>query len=205
MPAILWPVAMLIPAVEISLALLAIRPRGRRAAAYLAIPVHLAIVVGLAMAQPEMARNVAVWPWNMALAFSGLAFFLPWRQAINADFAAQQITLRAVSLQLAFAPIGFYLGIMDAYPAHRLYSAGVARATISCTGSCDSARDVNPTWHALHVPLPPQSRLFRAFFAKTCRAGDVLKITDPHPPFWGGDRMDVLLECPSHALPMAHP
>lgn len=201
----LLPFVALLPALEIAMALMAIMPRTRWAAAYLAIPVHLTILAALAMAQPEAARNIAVWPWNLALACAGVALFLPWKRAVAADFLVQRHVVQGAALILAISPLGFYLGLVDAYPAHQLYSAGIAKATISCPGVCDASRDINATWFDLHVPLPPQPRLYRELFARNCQAGDVLKIVDPHPSFWSQDASGVPISCPTQALPAAHP
>jgi hypothetical protein len=105
---------------------------------------------------------------------------------------------------LMIAPAGFYLGLVDAYPAHHLYSAATARATVYCPAGCAPAQDVNATWFALGVPLPPEPRLFEATFQATCMPGDSLRIEDPHPPPWaaGDSRVE---SCRAGGLRAAHP
>lgn len=187
--------------VEIVLAVLAIWPRTRRFAAWLALIVHAGIL--LSLAGNSAAHNVAVWPWNVVQAVSGFAFIAPWPNTIVAEWRAASWAPRVVAGALALLPLGFYAGVVDAYPAHQLYSAGTARATVYCPRGCRPDQDVNATWRAMNVPLPPQPRLFLATFARTCAPGDTLRIDDPHPPPWGA--ASQVHPCPAGSLPMAHP
>lgn len=111
-----------IAAAEIALGFLAVNPRTRRLAAGLACLFHAGIVLTLALL--PRGRNVAVWPWNLALAVAGLA--------------------------LLVAPAGFYVGLTDAYLAHNLYAASPPGAT---TASVDFGAPVR-AFHAILPPEP---------------------------------------------------
>ena len=120
-------------------------------------------------------------------------------------FHSAPVFSRLAAATLTVAPIGFYAGIVDAYPAHHLYSSGVARATVYCPAGCRPDQDVNSTWYALNVPLPPEPRLFAASFAKTCSPGDVLRIDAPKLLLATGERSSSVKSCPVGSLPAAHP
>jgi hypothetical protein len=188
---------------EIGTALLAIWPGTRWIVAWIALALHGGILVSLA-ASGEW-RNVAVWPWNVALAFSGFALIAPWKECLPVTIRSAPVFSRLAAATLTVAPIGFYAGIVDAYPAHHLYSSGVARATVYCPAGCRPAQDVNATWYALNVPLPPEPRLFAASFAKTCSPGDVLRIDAPRLLLAPGERSSIVKSCPAGSLPAAHP
>jgi hypothetical protein len=192
-----------IPALEIGTAALAVLPATRKMAAWTALALHAGILFTFSpLAEP---RNVAVWPWNVALACSGFALIAPWRTAPLASLLAVPIVPRLTAMLIAVAPASYYLGIMDAYPAHHLYSAGTARATVYCPAGCRPEQDLNASWHHFNVPLPPEPRLFEATFRATCAPGDVLRISDPHPPPWSSTHDERLSACPAGPLPAAHP
>jgi hypothetical protein len=149
--------------------------------------------------------NSAVWPWNVALAASGFALIAPWRGGLGGDLVSAAPAPRLLALALLFAPATFYAGLADAYPAHQLYSAGTARATVYCPAGCQANQDPNATWTLLNVPLPPEPRLFAETFRLTCRAGDMLEVSDPFPAPWTGGERTRLLFCPAGSLPPSHP
>lgn len=193
----------LVATVEIGTALLALWPQSRRLAAWCALILHGGIVLSLAL--PGEWRNVAVWPWNIALAGSGFALIAPWTTILQVAWRAVPLLPRIVALAMMAMPIGFYAGIVDAYPAHQLYSSGVASATVYCPAGCRPEQDVNATWYALKVPLPPEPRLFYASFAKSCAPGDTLRIDPPRSPLWMGNGQPSLAFCPVGSLPASHP
>jgi hypothetical protein len=188
---------------EIVTAVLAIWPPTRRVAAWSAFALHGGIL--LSLAGDGALRNIAVWPWNIVLAMSGFALIAPWQSFFVSDLRKAQLMPKLLACALAVAPLGFYAGMVDAYAAHHLYSAGTARATVYCPRGCRPEQDINATWFALNVPLPPQPRLYVASFAKTCAPGDVLRIDDPHPRLWSEVRGQNVLSCPAGSLPASHP
>jgi hypothetical protein len=186
---------------ELATGLLALVPPTRRLAAWSALGLHAGILITLAPLGE--ARNLAIWPWNIVLAVSGFALIAPWRESPLMTLHTAPRPARLAVVALALLPIGFYAGVVDAYPAHHLYSAATARATIYCPAGCPSGADLNATWLALNVPLPPEPRLFRAYFTATCGPGDALRIVDPYPPPW--DTPHGRIEaCPRTAV-AAHP
>lgn len=188
---------------EIGTAVCAIVPSWRRIAAWSAFVLHLGIVVALAMRGEQ--PNVAVWPWNFALAVSGFALIAPWQGDIVESIKGSTVLVRVALLLIAIVPLGFYVGVTDAYLAHQLYTGATARATVHCPAGCAPEQDLNSTWFAFQTPLPPEPRLIRATFASTCHAGDTLKIEDPFPPFWDRAQARQIVSCPTARLPAAYP
>jgi hypothetical protein len=154
---------------EIALGVLAIIPRTRPVAAVLAFVVHAGILYVLMPTGHDW--NEAVWPWNVVLAFSGFAIILPWKASPGRTLARCGRLARPLVVLLAVAPLGFYVGVTDAYLAHHLYSSNTATAY-------STALSPQATWSAFNVPLPPEHRLFEQYFRETCRQGDRLTIVD---------------------------
>lgn len=188
---------------EIATAGFAVFERTRRLATWTAFLLHAGIL--FAFSPLTEGRNIAVWPWNVALALSGFALIAPWRGDLLSDIGVAPLVVRLGAATLFISPLGFYAGVVDAYFSHHLYSAATASATVSCPAGCRPEQDINATWYAFNVPLPPQPRLFQDAFAATCDPGDVLRIVDGHPPFWEKDRTMRLVFCPAGSLPAAHP
>lgn len=198
------PIAVVgIAVLEIGTAVMAFNSETRHYAAWSAFVLHAGILI--AFSPLAEMRNPAVWPWNIALALSGFALIAPWRTSLLTDLRLAPFATRIAVAALLVMPLGFYAGIVDAYPAHHLYSAATASATIHCPAGCRPEQDVNATWHALNVPMPPQPRLFKATFAKTCAPGDMLKVVDRHPPPWDKNSSNRAIPCPAGSLPAAHP
>jgi len=192
-----------IAAFEMATAALAIMPATRRVAAWSALALHAGIL--FAFSPFAASRNVAVWPWNIALACSGFALIAPWKTAPLASLLAVPVVPRLLAVFIAVAPAGYYLGIVDAYPAYHLYSAGTPSATVYCPAGCRPEQDLNASWYDFNVPLPPEPRLFEAAFLATCSPGDVLRIVDPHPPPWSSAAVVRHQSCSSSSLPIAQP
>ena len=188
---------------EIGTAALAIMPATRRMAAWSALVLHAGIL--FAFSPFAELRNVAVWPWNIALACSGFALIAPWKTTPLASLLAVPVLPRLLAIFLAVMPAGYYLGIVDAYPAYHLYSAATASATVYCPAGCRPEQDLNASWYDFDVPLPPEPRLFDATFRANCAPGDVLRIVDPHPPPWRPADAVRLQSCPAGPLPIAQP
>lgn len=165
------------PLAEIALGVLAIGRRTRRAAVVLAFVVHGSILVSLV----AQRWNVAVWPWNLALPFVA-ALVLAENQTVRDSGHRRQgiVVLITAVLWMVFSiyPAAFYLGRSDAYLAHNLYTDNVQSAVICPEGEpADCTNPFQTTWDELNVPLPPEVRLFRAWFEQTCQPGDVLVVS----------------------------
>jgi hypothetical protein len=80
---------------------------------------------------------------------------------------------------LLVSPLGFYVNRGDAYLAHNLYSANTPQMVIcSRGGGCRLEAASGATFAAFNVPLPPEHRLLRAWFGRTCAAGDWILVVD---------------------------
>ena len=188
---------------EIGTAALAIMPATRRLAAWSALVLHAGIL--FAFSPFVESRNVAVWPWNIALACSGFALIAPWKTAPMASLLAVPVLPRLLAISLAVMPAGYYLGIVDAYPAYHLYSAATASATVYCPAGCRPEQDLNASWYDFNVPLPPEPRLFDAMFrAPALAAMCCASWIRIHRR--GGRRTPCELQsCPAGPLPIAQP
>ncbi|HEX4147355.1 MAG TPA: MauE/DoxX family redox-associated membrane protein [Pirellulales bacterium] len=154
---------------EILLGLMAVVPRTRRAAAWLAMAWHLGVLAVLVRLQ----WNEAVWPWNITLALSGFALVLPWRESLAEDFRRAGVLVRLAAILLLVSPLGYYLGIVDAYLSHCLYSGNLPMA------HWKGRELVAYTYKDLHVPLPPTYRTYKAYFHAVAKPGDEMTIDDP--------------------------
>jgi len=85
---------------------------------------------------------------------------------------------------LLIQPVGFHLGLGNAYLSHNLYSSKDPEVRL-CEGPGTVAAETEcpfapySTWDSLNLPMPPDERLFIARFRIECRAGDTLVITEP--------------------------
>jgi len=182
----LSPVAtILIPLVETALGVMGLNREWWPAVRVVAPLVHLQILVTLVLAH----WNTSVWPWNIGIAAVAPFLFLPDRAGTGPRRARHSMPNRqlppwlptAVGILLVVWPAGFYLGITDAYLAHNLYSANTRTGSICPppTGQgvpkC-SETSFTSTWKTLNVPLPPERRLYIAWFEQVCRPGETLRL-----------------------------
>lgn len=170
-----------------SVGVLAVFPATRRVAAVGAFALGAGTLFVL---MHGLHNNVSVWPWNAALALSGFALILPWRSSLRATLHTSPLLVRAATLALLISPLGFYVGLTDAYLAHNLYSANTATAS-------SNAFSTDETWLAFNVPLPPEHRLFVQWFASVCRYGDTLTVRDPRWWYAVQGRHEMVLRCAS--------
>lgn len=159
----------LIGGAELAVGVLAIFPRTRRLAGVIAFGLHTGILLTLSPLGHNY--NPAVWAWNFGLALAGLAFIGSWREPMIGSLKVCKRWVVVLVLFLLVSPFGFYVGLLDAYLSHNLYSSNVPQAQTT-------ALDPGITWQLLNVPLPPERRLFEAFFRQTCKVGDVMVIRD---------------------------
>lgn len=154
---------------ELAVGVLAVFPRTRKLAGVLAFGLHIGILLTLS----PLAHNYnsAVWAWNLGLAFAGLALIFSWREPVHISLKACRRPVIVAVVFLLLSPLGFYVGVMDAYLSHNLYSSNIPKAETTVL-------DPHITWDLLNVPLPPERRLFESFFQQTCKTGDVMSIRD---------------------------
>jgi hypothetical protein len=169
---------------ELSIAVFAAIPRTRRLAAWLAVGLHTGILMVLVSSG---ASNVAVLPWNVALVIAALTLIRPWKEPLPRTFRASPLNARMIAAALVVAPAGFYLGIVDAYLAHNLYSANTSIASIG-----------PPTMRLLRVPFPPERRLYIQYFQSTCYEGQQLHVVDRRRRFSRVDEAPIRIPCEFH-------
>jgi hypothetical protein len=184
-------VAYVVPVAEIGLAVLALWPRAWRVLVIASPTFHIGVVLVLAAA----SSNTAVWPWNLAIAASVPFVFRDDESTSGMRFyRASSWVPAAVFLLL---PIGFYFGTFDAYLSFDVYSVNTASATV-CEHHHGTERcqpEPLSTWARLNVPIPPERRLFVAWFEQTCRPGETLRIDGIWTRF--AERQVSRAECPS--------
>lgn len=151
---------------EISIALLLLTRRWRRAGIALAVALH---VLGL-VALVNVRWNEAVWPWNLALALAAVAYF--WSPA------REETRRGLVAVYAAFVviPLGFYAGVVDAYLAHNVYTSNTANALICKPDSACSGAAWAEVFTTLNVPFPPEPRYYRDYFEEVCAPTETLMI-----------------------------
>jgi hypothetical protein len=152
---------------ELLTGILAILPRTRRLAGIMAWGLHMGIFLTLA----AQDWNHSVYAWNVVLALSGFVFITTWRETPLKTLRQCRPLVRVIAILLVIMPAGFYVGIVDAYLAHSLYTPNTPLASSDATS-------FYATWFELGVPLPPEHRLFEQYFQRTCDAGDKLMIRD---------------------------
>ena len=87
------PLGVLLASVELSLALLSLAPRTRRAAVVLALLFHGGLLATLA----SHHWNYAIWPWNVAVAAAAVLLIWPWREGLRHSLRAQPRWSRTAS------------------------------------------------------------------------------------------------------------
>jgi uncharacterized membrane protein YphA (DoxX/SURF4 family) len=162
---------------ELATGVLAIVPRTRRAAAVLALALHGGILYVLSPLRHDW--NEAIWPWNVALAVAGFAFFWAWRERPLRALRGLPAPALALALAILVSPALWYVGRWDAYLSHHLYSDS-APVSLRCdaAGRCQSSVEAEQAMKAFNVPVPPEPRLFRAYFNRTCAPGGLLEIRE---------------------------
>ncbi len=185
----------LVVVAETGLAVAALLPRSRILAAYGAVFVQGGIL--LAISPLGHNWNSSVWLWNVVLGLSGLFLLVPWKEPLFASLRTMTPLTRCAALLLALYPLGFYVGLTDAYLSHNLYSKNIPMGYVCDAmgqpkdaapglGSpivyafTDAAYQCRPvdTLSDLNVPAPPIHRVYESYFQQTCGPNDVLIIHD---------------------------
>jgi hypothetical protein len=165
---------------------------------------HLGILVTLS---PWLAsHNSAVWPWNAALAICAPLLLVAVRRAPATEPSPDQIPapapdtgldppvtppvtraanrtgaaghlVSALIIVLWVAPAGFYVGLGDAYLSHNLYTLNTEQAQRCRSNSCRPFG--TSAYPSLNVPVPPETRIYDAWFQKVCLPGETLRIIRP--------------------------
>jgi hypothetical protein len=181
---------------ELGAGIFGVPVRTRRIGAALAIAVHLGALVSLGPLGHSW--NEVIWPWNIGLAVAAVTLIAPWTLSMRTELARSSWPMRLAVAFLALYPAGYYVGAADTYLSHHLYSDDTPGAVV-----CDRRRrcggdlSLEPI-DAVRAPLPPEHRLFRAFFDRTCEPGDLLRIRDPRRWYRTRD-WESVRPCPSTA------
>jgi hypothetical protein len=206
--------ALIIPLLEICIALGLLTRRFRNASVILAITTHAFI---LALLIPT-GENTVVWPWNIAMGFMVLILF--WR---NQEHGAGEILFpkRAfhglILILFAILPPLSLIGLWDSYLSSALYSGNNYRGVIYITQPVMDRlpvalhqyvwTDVQPmfldttlwAYGELNVPVYPEPRVFRRITEEVCtyaeRPSDVQLGLRERPNLFTGIRQTRYFDC----------
>ena len=200
-----------VPMIEIAVAVGLLVPRLRNAAVIAAVATHL-VVLGL-LGPLAHGTNAVIWPWNVAMA--ALVALLFWNargvSALDTVFP-RRIAAHAAMLALFVAlPALSFAGHWDSYLSGELYSGNLKVGALSITDRVaarlpDAARrhvvservganmlDLYEwSMGELSVPSYPEDRVFRAVARDVCRLadtpGDVVLVVFGRPGVLTGQR-----------------
>lgn len=177
---------------EIGLAVLAALPATRRIAAVGACLLHAGIL--LSIIPTGLNWNDSVWAWNVVLGLAGFFLIAPWKESIADSFRSQRPLVKGVIVFLALYPAASQLGIGDPYLAHHLYSRSTPISYVCRIAEPPPSRPGLGDFFAtpdgehqcrfvdfvpwLDQPEPGEHAFVRAYFTRTCIAGDVLFIRE---------------------------
>lgn len=172
--------ATLIAATELSLGVLIWWPRARPFVAGVAASLHIGIV---GMLYSMNGWNTSVWGWNLALAASAIVIVGGWRTPFVEQIRSCGLVASIGALLLFVSPALYYVGALDAYLSHCLYSANVPTAQFVPAPETHALPYQlhwvdGPYWKNLNVPQPPTHRNFELYFRRVARKGDKLIVTD---------------------------
>jgi hypothetical protein len=134
--------------------------------------------VGIVATLVRMHWNSAVWPWNLTLAVVVPVWLLTGPVQRRPSIAGL-----AGCAVVVLSPLLFYVGMLDPYVAHCLYTHNVPRAMMYPGGERPYDLDAR-SLDRLNVPMPPCHRLYEEFFRRVARDGDALVVKDPRA--WAG-------------------
>jgi len=184
--------ALIIPLLEICVALGLLTRRFRNASVILAIATH-AVILALLIPSGE---NTVVWPWNVAMSLMVLILFWQNRESTARHILVPKRVFHGLVLILfAILPPLSLIGLWDSYLSSALYSGNNYRGVIYITQPVMDRlpaalhqyvwTDVQPmfldttlwAYGELNVPVYPEPRVFRRITEQVCtyseRASDV--------------------------------
>ena len=161
-----------IPVGEIVLGVAAAVPAARRWAGWAGAALHL--VAPFALAIP--LRSPIAW-WNLGLAAAAVVLLALDAPTPDPRPAPSPALARGLVAFLFAYPLLAYVGVIDPYLGHHLYSGDIPTASV-CTpeGGC-SDFGILATRGALGVPIPPTARMFERWFLAGCTPGEELQVT----------------------------
>ena len=167
-------VAVVLPLCEIGIGAASLSRRAWPLVRWAGLALHLGIF--LTLSPPFANWNSSVWAWNIGLGIASVLLFSP-----RHDSVVPAGAWRVPIAVMAAYPALFYVGVVDAYLSHNLYSSNTADAFV-CSASGCSGR-LFDTWSALNVPLPPEPRLYRQLFDAVCVPDSTLVVIGPATRF----------------------
>ncbi len=172
--------ATVIASTELLLGLFIWWRRARPVVAGVAASLHVGIV---GMLYSMNGWNTSVWGWNLALAATAIVFVGGWRTPLVEQLRICGSFASLAALLLFVSPMLFYVGTLDAYLCHCLYSANVPTAHFvpgpeTHMPPYQLQGMEGPYWKNLNVPQPPTHRNFELYFRRVARKGDKLIVSD---------------------------
>lgn len=169
-----WTVA----AIELVLGLAVLVRRLRPVAAVGGALVHAGILFVLW----RQEWNTSVWAWNLAIMAAAAGLIGPWKASLAEERRRCGTQGFVLALLLFASPAMYYVGLLDAYLSHCLYSANVPTATMFPASRAPYGFNVNSDqreyWRNLNVPQPPTHRNFELYFRAVALPGDYVVIKD---------------------------
>lgn len=176
-----------IPIGELSLGIAVLVPVARRWAGWAGAALHLVAPFALAIG----VRSPIFW-WNLGLAAASIVLLALDAPSPDPRPAPAPAVARALVVGLFAYPVLAYVGTIDPYLGHHLYSGDVPTATVCSADGC-SDFGILATRGALGVPIPPSTRMFERWFLAGCTPGEELRVTG------------MELRAPLDDLPVARP
>lgn len=164
-----------IPVFEIGLGLAAVVPTTRRWAGLAGFGFHLATPVIM-----HMHLSWAILPWNLALAWASLhLLYLADRPATSRRRwrLLDGDRRRAALLVGLFAyPALVYVGLLDLYLGHHVYSSDQSSAVVcEADGHCGTY-GIDISGAAVGAAIPHERRILEQWFRAECRPGESLHV-----------------------------
>jgi hypothetical protein len=192
----------------------------------MAVAFHLLVLAWLAF---RLQWNYSVCPWNAAIAVAALTLIWPWRTTLLADWREASRPVKVMVALILFSPVLFYVALLDPFLSYCVYAENAPLAyivkvpgempTASPPGATARGRDsgaaepllfpgarvveISTLLPGLDVAVPPEHRLFDAYFNLTARPGETLIVEDRR--LWarimGFDHRQVTKQAESKAVP----
>jgi hypothetical protein len=206
-----------VPLMEIAVAVGLLVPRLRSAAVMGAIATHL-VVLGL-LGPLARAANAVIWPWNVAMATLAALLFWGDRHAASSILVPRRLGAHPAALAVfLILPALSFSGHWDAYLSGALYSGNVQAAALAVTDGVaarlpEPARrhvarnqmgaNVLDVWEwsmgELAVPSYPEDRIFSAVARDVCHLAahpaDVVLVVFGRPGALTGRRAITRRDC----------
>jgi hypothetical protein len=174
--------ALIVPLIEVVIALGLISTRHRNLAVWLAVTTHSIVLLFLV----SSAENIVVWPWNVAMAWWVVILFGKAGQISAVEILVPKDPVRGLLLLLfGVLPLLSFFGLWDSYLSSALYSGNTEQAVI-LVSPADVSRfpaltpyiwqktppfflDINRwSYGELNVPVYPERRVFRQVAKSVC-------------------------------------